>query len=97
MKAKILATGECQDLVDQPIADVIEPTDIMFSQYRPVELKNDLAVKKFRADLKKGGLTGSRTTAPTSDTSPTWRSRAFEEAGPNPTRQGFVDGILQSG
>ena len=39
MKANILATGYSQDLLDQPIVDTITPNDVMFTAYRPVELK----------------------------------------------------------
>ena len=37
-KAVVSATGYSQDLLDQPIAKTITPTDVMFSAYRPVEL-----------------------------------------------------------
>src|SRR5262249_24760480 len=58
MKANILATGYSQDLLDQPIAQTITPSDVMFSAYRPVELGGP-AIKQFRSDLKKyAGLTG---------------------------------------
>jgi branched-chain amino acid transport system substrate-binding protein len=98
MKANILATGYSQDLIDQPIADVIQPTDIMFTQYKPVELKNDPAVKEFVKNLKKGGLSGVPDYGTylgyiTCDMAIT----GLEEAGANPTRQGFVDGLRNLG
>jgi branched-chain amino acid transport system substrate-binding protein len=98
MKANILATGYSQDLIDQPIADVIQPTDIMFTQYKPVELKSDPAVKEFVKNLKKGGLTGVPDYGTylgyiTCDMAIT----GLEEAGADPTRQSFVDGIRNLG
>jgi branched-chain amino acid transport system substrate-binding protein len=93
MKANILATGYSQDLLDQPIAKTIEPTDVMFSTYRPVELGGP-AVKKFQSDLKKVGLTGvpdygTYTGYITCDMA----IMGLKAAGKNPTRQAFIDGI----
>ena len=59
MKASVLATGYSQDLLDQPVVNLMTPNDVLFSTYKPVELTKDPAVKKFRADLKKyAGITG---------------------------------------
>jgi branched-chain amino acid transport system substrate-binding protein len=94
MKANILATGYSQDLLDQPIAKTIEPTDVMFSAYRPVELGGK-AVKKFQSDLKKYvGLTG----VPDYGTYTGYivcdmAIMGLKAAGKNPTRQAFIDGI----
>src|SRR4029078_443685 len=58
MKANILATGYSQDLLDQPIAQTIQPSDVMLTPYRPVELGGK-AIKQFQSDLKKyAGITG---------------------------------------
>ena len=96
MKANILATGYSQDLLDQPIVKTIQPTDVMFSAYRPVELGGP-AVKKFRADLKKVGLTG----VPDYGTYTGYivcdmAILGLKNAGKNPTRQSFVDAIRKT-
>jgi branched-chain amino acid transport system substrate-binding protein len=94
MKANILATGYSQDLLNQPIAKTIQPTDVMFSTYRPVELGGP-AVKKFQSDLKKyAGLTG----VPDYGTYTGYivcdmAIMGLKAAGKNPTRQAFIDGI----
>jgi branched-chain amino acid transport system substrate-binding protein len=94
MKANILATGYSQDLLDQPIAKTIEPTDVMFSAYRPVELGGK-AVKTFQSNLEKyANLTGvpdygTYTGYLTCDMA----IIGLQEAGKNPTRKAFVDGI----
>jgi branched-chain amino acid transport system substrate-binding protein len=98
MKANILATGYSQDLLEQPIAKTIQPTDVMFSAYRPVELGGP-AVKKFQSDLKKyAGLTG----VPDYGTYTGYivcdiAIMGLKNAGKNPTRQSFVDGIRNNG
>jgi branched-chain amino acid transport system substrate-binding protein len=94
MKANILATGYSQDLLDQPIVNTIQPTDVMFSSYRPVELGGP-AIKQFRGDLKKyAGLTG----VPDYGTYTGYivcdmMIKGLEKAGANPTRQGFIAGV----
>jgi ABC-type branched-subunit amino acid transport system substrate-binding protein len=94
MKANILATGYSQDLLDQPIAKTIQPSDVMFSSYRPVELGGK-AIKTFQANLKKyAGLTG----VPDYGTYTGYivcdmMIQGLQAAGKNPTRQGFVDGV----
>jgi branched-chain amino acid transport system substrate-binding protein len=98
MKANILATGYSQDLLDQPIKDIMTPNDVMFSGYKPIELKKDPAVKAFVKDIRKGGLEGVPDYGTylgyiTCDMAIT----GLEEAGENPTRQGFVDGIRNLG
>ena len=68
-------------------------------QYKPVELKNQPRVKEFQANLKKyGGLTGVPDYGTylgylTCDMAIT----GLQEAGENPTRQGFIDGIRNLG
>ena len=97
MKSNILATGYSQDLLDQPIAKTITPNDIMFTAYRPVELGGP-AVKAFQANLKKyAGLTGvpdygTYTGYLTCDIA----ILGLKNAGKNPTRQSFVDGIRKT-
>jgi ABC-type branched-subunit amino acid transport system substrate-binding protein len=94
MKANILATGYSQDLLDQPIVNTIQPTDVMFSAYKPVELGGK-AVKTFQANLKKyAGLTG----VPDYGTYTGYivcdmMIKGLAAAGKNPTRQSFVDGV----
>src|SRR5207244_8376553 len=34
MRSNVLATGYSQDLLDQPIVDTIQPSDVMFTTYR---------------------------------------------------------------
>ncbi len=98
MKANVLATGYSQDLLDQPIADTIQPTDVMFSGYRPVELGGK-AVKQFQANLKKyAGLTG----VPDYGTYTGYivcdmAIRGLKNAGKDLTRQAFIDGIRNGG
>ncbi len=94
MKATVSATGYSQDLLDQPIAKTISPHDVLQSSYKPIEL-NDPAVKTFVKNLKKyGGVTGVPnygvyTGYITCDMVVT----GLQNAGKNPTRQSFVDGI----
>jgi ABC-type branched-subunit amino acid transport system substrate-binding protein len=94
MKANILATGYSQDLLNQPIAQTIQPTDVMFSAYRPVELGGP-AIKTFQANLKKyAGITGvpdygGYTGYIVCD----MMIKGLQAAGKTPTRQGFVDGV----
>jgi len=97
MKANILATGYSQDLIDQPIAKTIQPSDVMFSVYKPVELGGS-AVKQFQTDLKKVGLSGvpdygSYLGYITCDIA----ILGLTNAGKNPTRQSFVDGVRNNG
>ena len=87
MKANVLATGYSQQLLDQPVAKLMTPNDVLFSAYKPVELTKDPAVKKFRANLKKyAGITGVPDYGATPGTSrATWRSRdSTSRREPNP-------------
>ncbi len=99
MKASILATGYSQALLDQPVAKLMTPNDVLFSAYKPVELTKDPAVKKFRANLKKyAGITGVPDYgAYTGYIACDMAITGLEHAGANPTRQGFVDGIRKLG
>jgi ABC-type branched-subunit amino acid transport system substrate-binding protein len=94
MKANVLATGYSQDLLDQPIVNTIQPTDVMFTTYRPVELGGK-AIKEFQANLKKySGLSG----VPDYGTYTGYIAcdmmiKGLAAAGKTPTRQGFIDGV----
>lgn len=98
MKANVLATGYSQDLLNQPIAKTIQPSDVLFTTYRPVELGGP-AIKKFQANLKKyAGLTG----VPDYGTYTGYivcdmAIKGLLAAGKNPTRQGFIDGVRAGG
>jgi branched-chain amino acid transport system substrate-binding protein len=97
MKSNVLATGYSQDLLDQPIAKTITPNDIMFTAYRPVELGGS-AVKTFQSNLKKyAGITGvpdygTYTGYITCDMA----ILGLKNAGKNPSRQAFVDGMRKT-
>jgi branched-chain amino acid transport system substrate-binding protein len=97
IKANVLATGYSQDLLDQPIAKSITPNDILQSSYKPIELGGP-AIKTFTGNLKKyAGITGipnygAFTGYITCDMVVT----GLKNAGKNPTRQGFVDGLRKS-
>ena len=90
----VLATGYGQDLLDQPVARPSRRATSSLTGYKPVELKTT-ATKKFQADLKKyAGFTGVPdfgvyTGYITGDLA----IMGLENAGKNPTRQGFVDGV----
>jgi branched-chain amino acid transport system substrate-binding protein len=98
MKANVLATGYGQDLLDQPIASTLGPNTVVFQTYKPVEVK-DKYTKQFQADLKKyAKITGVPdygiyTGYITCDMAIT----GLQQAGPNPTRQGFIDGMHKLG
>jgi branched-chain amino acid transport system substrate-binding protein len=97
IKANVLATGYSQDLLDQPIAKTITPNDVMQSSYKPIELGGP-AIKTFTSNLKKyGGITGVPnygvyTGYITCDLA----VLGLKNAGENPTRQSFVDGIRKT-
>lgn len=99
MKANVLATGYSQQLLDQPVAKLMTPNDVLLSVYKPVELTKDSAVKKFRANLKKyAGITGVPDYgAYTGYIACDMAITGLEQAGANPTRQRFVDGIRNLG
>jgi branched-chain amino acid transport system substrate-binding protein len=99
MKANVLATGYSQELLDQPVADIMTPNDVLFSAYKPVELTKDPAVKQFRTNLKKyARITGVPDYgAYTGYIACDMAITGLEKAGANPTRKGFVDGIRKLG
>jgi branched-chain amino acid transport system substrate-binding protein len=99
MKAVLMASGYGQAMLDSPITKTLNSADIVSQIYKPAELKNDPAVKKFRADLKKyGGITGVPDYgAYTGYLSCDLAITGLQQAGKNPTGQGFVDGIRNLG
>jgi len=96
-KVVVSATGYSQALLDQPIAKTITPSDVLQTSYKPIELK-DPAVKTFVNNLKKyAGITGVPnygiyTGYITCD----MVVLGLTNAGKNPTRQSFVDGIRKT-
>jgi branched-chain amino acid transport system substrate-binding protein len=97
MKANVLATGYSQDLLDQPIAKTITPNDILQSSYKPIELGGP-AIKTFVSNLKKyGGITGVPNYGVyTGYITCDMVIQGLKNAGKNPTRQSFVDGLRKS-
>jgi branched-chain amino acid transport system substrate-binding protein len=96
-KANVLATGYSQDLLDQPIAKTITPNDVMQSSYKPIELGGK-AIKTFTTNLKKyGGITGVPNYGVyTGYITCDMAIKGLKNAGDNPTRQGFVDGLRKT-
>jgi branched-chain amino acid transport system substrate-binding protein len=93
-KAIVSATGYSQDLLDQPIAKTITPSDLLQSSYKPIEL-NDPSVKTFVNNLKKySGITGVPNYGVyTGYITCDMAIVALQNAGKNPTHKSFVDGI----
>ena len=59
MKVILMDLAYGQATLDSPIAKTLNSVDIVSQLYKPVELKNDPAVKQFVSDLKKyAGITG---------------------------------------
>ena len=95
-KANVLATGYSQDLLDQPIAKTITPNDVMQSSYKPIELGGK-AIKTFTSNLKKGGITGVPNYGVyTGYITCDMAILGLKNAGDNPTRQSFVDGLRKT-
>jgi ABC-type branched-subunit amino acid transport system substrate-binding protein len=94
MKATVSATGYSQDLLDQPIAKTITPNDLLQTGYKPITL-NDPNVKTFVKNLRKYGDVqgvpnyGVFTGYITCD----MVVYGLQNAGKDPTRKSFVDGI----
>jgi branched-chain amino acid transport system substrate-binding protein len=99
MKAVLMASGYGQAMLDSPITKTLNSSDMVSQIYKPAELSKDPAVKKFRADLKKyGGITGVPDYgAYTGYISCDMAIVGLEQAGKNPTRQGFIDGLHNLG
>ena len=98
MKAIVMPTGYGQDLLDQPIAKTLGPTEVFATAWKPVELKTK-ATKQFQADLKKySGLSGVPDFGEyTGYITCELAILGLQHAGANPTRQGFVDGLRRLG
>ena len=99
MKANMLATGYSQDLLDQPVVDLMTPNDVMFST---TSRSSSRRTRQSRSSTPTSRSTPASpvcpTTAPTPATSLCDMAiTGLEEAGANPTRQGFVDGIRNLG
>jgi branched-chain amino acid transport system substrate-binding protein len=99
MKAVLMASGYGQAMLDSPITQTLDSSDVVSQIYKPAELKNDPAVKQFRSDLKKyGGITGVPDYgAYTGYLSCDLAITGLQQAGKNPTRQGFIDGLHKLG
>jgi hypothetical protein len=98
MRSVVLATGYTQELLDQPIADTIQPNTVFMTANRPIELGGP-AIKTFTSNLKKyAGVTG----VPDYGTYGGYIScdmmiEGLKQAGKNPTRSSFVDGLHKLG
>ncbi len=99
MKAVLMASGYGQAMLDSPITKTLDSVDVVSQIYKPAELKNDSAVKQFRSDLKKyAGITGVPDYgAYTGYIACDLAITGLEQAGKNPTSQGFIDGLHQLG
>ncbi len=99
MKAVLMASGYGQAMLDSPITKTLNSADVVSQIYKPAELKNDPAVKQFRADLKKyAGITGVPDYgAYTGYLSCDLAITGLQQAGKNPTSQGFIDGLHKLG
>jgi branched-chain amino acid transport system substrate-binding protein len=98
MKANVMATGYGQTLLDQTaVAQVLTQHDVFQTGYRPVELGGP-AIKRFRSNLKKySGITGVPGYGVyTGYIVCDMAIHGLQNAGDNPTRQGFVDGIRKA-
>ncbi len=99
MKAILMENGYGQATLDSPIAKTFNSVDIVSQIYKPVELKNDPAVKQFTFDLEQyAGITGAPDVGAYSgyigcDLAIT----GLQHAGKNPTGQGFIDGLHELG
>jgi branched-chain amino acid transport system substrate-binding protein len=94
MKATVSATGYGQDILDSPAAKTLTSHDLFQTGYKPVELGGS-AVKTFQQNLKKyAGFTGVPGFGEyTGYVSCDLAIVGLQNAGKNPTRQGWVDGI----
>lgn len=99
MKAVLMASGYGQAMLDSPISKTLDSSDMVSQIYKPAELTKDPAVKKFRADLKKyADITGVPDYgAYTGYLSCDLAITGLQQAGKNPTHQGFIDGIRNLG
>jgi ABC-type branched-subunit amino acid transport system substrate-binding protein len=98
MKANLMATGYGQSLLDQPaVLQSLTQHDVFQTGYRPVELGGQ-AVKTFQQNLKKySGITGVPGYGVyTGYIVCDMAIQGLKNAGKNPTRQSFVDGIRKT-
>jgi branched-chain amino acid transport system substrate-binding protein len=97
IKATVSATGYGQDILDSPAAKALTPHDIFQTGYKPVELGGS-AVKTFQQNLKKytgfSGVPGFGEY--TGYVSCDLFIVGLQNAGKNPTRQGWVDAIRKT-
>jgi branched-chain amino acid transport system substrate-binding protein len=99
VKAVLMDLGYGQATLDSPVAKTLNSVDIVSQSYKPVELKNDRAVKQFVSDLKKyAGITGVPDAGAYSgyiacDLAIT----GLQHAGKQPTRRGFIDALHNLG
>ncbi|HEY3670553.1 MAG TPA: ABC transporter substrate-binding protein [Acidimicrobiia bacterium] len=94
MKATVSATGYSQALLEQPIAKTITTHDLLQTSYKPITL-NDPNVKTFVKNIKKyAGITGVPNYGVfTGYITCDLVVLGLQNAGKNPTRKSFVDGI----
>ena len=97
IKANVLATGYGQDLLDSPAAATLGANTVLWQGYVPVENKTP-ATKQFVTDIKKTGIDGIPDYGDylgyiTADMAVT----GLQEAGKNPTREGFVANLHKLG
>ena len=99
VKAVLMESGYGQATLNSPIAKTLNSTDIVSQSYKPAELKNDPAVKQFTSDLKKyAGITGIPALgAYTGYIGCDLAITGLQQAGTNPTGQGFIDGLHNLG
>jgi branched-chain amino acid transport system substrate-binding protein len=99
MKAVLMASGYGQAMLDSPITKTLDSREVVSQVYKPAELASDPAVKKFRADLKKyADITGVPDYgAYTGYIACDLAITGIEQAGKNPTQQGFIDGLHKLG
>jgi branched-chain amino acid transport system substrate-binding protein len=99
MKAVLMASGYGQAMLDSPITKTLNSVDVVSQIYKPAELSKDPAVKQFRSDLKKyAGITGVPDYgAYTGYISCDLAITGLQQAGKNPTPQGFIDGLHNLG
>ena len=93
MKATLIASGYGQEFLDSPAAKSLPDSTIFTVGLKPVELKNDPAIKQFRADLKKyADFTGVPDFGMyTGYILADYAIKSLEGAGKTPTRQGLID------
>lgn len=99
MKAVLMASGYGQAMLDSPITKTLDSSDVVSQIYKPAELASDPAVKKFRANLKKyADITGVPDYgAYTGYIACDMAIVGLQQAGKNPTQQGFIDGLHKLG